>query len=803
MALLWHILLKHNFITASDLKYALRSITRNKIQSSISILGLGIGLGCIILLLALILHEKSFNRFIPNHKNVYRATLGQSGLTHYPLAETMKAEFPEIQDYFRYYQTFNMQLRTSKNEMFRDSHFGYADPSIFRIMGITFISGTHSNSASEVAISEKTAIKYFGNLSPLGEILSVKMNNDFIDLTVSGVYKDFPSTSTLCPDYVADIKLAERMYRLFQNFLGDFGNESNTNLNWTNGEFLSFLVLDKNTDKENLSLKMEKYKEFINSERIKDAKFSFQPVADIYLRSGDLPERGYMRQGNANELKYYEAISILILLISAINYVLLTRAGTTERLRELGTRKVFGASVETLRKQIILEANLVAILSLIPSIFVIDYGMSLINNTLNKTLSADVFTNPLMWLFLVCIVLFTGTLSGFLIGYNFSRISPILLLSGKSTERSGSGKWNYSFLVFHFAVYIILVVSVICVSKQIRYSITGSAGIQTENILISYLNSPELKSAFPAICNEMKKIPGVQQVAGSSFIPPMDAMLPINLAVAEGGKIRFDGLIMGEGMTDLLGIEVIDGTSFGAYQQTPAPDVLINESCALEHKIKAGEKFLNVFTVRGVVKDFNAHSLHTLIQPLIILQQNPAKMALIAIKTDGKNDEAAKKRLRELYNQISPNEIFEVTYLTDQVNSFYGNEQNQSKIIGAFSILATVLSIMGLFGIALLRIAKRTKEVGLRKVNGASVSEVLYLLNKDFIKWVLISILIAIPISVYLMKEWLERFAYKTELSWWIFALAALSAILIALITVSWQSWRAATRNPVEALRYE
>jgi putative ABC transport system permease protein len=788
---------------ASDIKFSLRSITRNKLQSAISILGLGIGLGCIILLLALILHETSFNKFIPDSKNVYRVVLGQSGLTHYPLAENMKSDFPEVKEYFRYYQTYNMQLRTSKNEKFRDSNFGYADSTIFRTLGITFISGTYSNSASEVAISENTAIKYFGNLSPLGEVLSVKMNNDFIDLTVSGVYKNFPSTSTLCPDYVADIKLSERMYRLFQNFLGDFGNETNTNLNWTNGEFLTFVILDKNADKVNLSLKMEKYRALINSEQLKDAKFSFQPVTDLYLNPDNAGGRSYMRQGNSDELIYYEAISFLILLISAINYILLTRAGTADRLRELGTRKVFGASQETLRKQIILEANLIAVLSLVPAFFVIDYGMTFINNTLNKTLSAEIFTNPFMWLLLLFVVLFTGSISGFLIGYNFSRVSPIMLLSGKSSEYSRSGRWNNSFLIFHFAIYIILVVSVISVSKQIKYSLTGFRGIETENILISYLTSPELKKSFPAICDEIKKIPGVQQAAGSSFIPPMDAMLPINLAVAEGGKIRFDGLIMGEGMTDLLGIEIIDGTSFGMYQQTAAPDVLINETCALEHKIKAGEKFLNVFTVRGIVKDFNAHSMHIQIQPLIILQQNPAKMALLAIKTDGKNDEAVKTRLRELYAEISPDEMLEIRYLKDQVINFYGNEQNQSRIIGAFSILATVLSIMGLFGIALLSIAKRTKEVGIRKVNGASISEVLYLLNKDFVKWVLVSVVIAIPVSVYLMKEWLERFAYKTELSWWIFAIGAISAVIIALLTVSWHSWRAATRNPVEALRYE
>jgi len=212
---------------------------------------------------------------------------------------------------------------------------------------------------------------------------------------------------------------------------------------------------------------------------------------------------------------------------------------------------------------------------------------------------------------------------------------------------------------------------------------------------------------------------------------------------------------------------------------------------------------LGVFTVKGVLKDFHAHSLHGLIQPIIVIQQNPEKMGLLVIKTDGVNDAAIIASLREIYNQLAPDEIFEVKYLTDQINGFYSGEENQAKIIGAFSGLAMVLSIMGLFGIALITISRRTKEIGIRKVNGASINEVLYLLNVDFVRWVLISIIISIPVSIHLISLWMKRFAYKTELSWWIFALAAVSAIFIALLTVSWQSLRAAARNPVEALRYE
>ncbi len=785
----------------SNIKIAIRNIRRTKVQSAISILGLGIGLGCIILLLALIIHEKSFDRYIPDYKNVYRIMVGESWQTQYPLAEAMKEDFPEVNGFFRFYQANDIQLRNSNNELVKDRLFGFSDPSIFKILGIDLIIGTPANSVTEVAISEKMAQKYFKNGSPLGSILSVKLNGNFVDLNISGVYKDFPSTSTLFPEFIANLKLSENMFRQYQTSLGDFGSENKTALNWDNSSFLSYIVLDKNCDKDALASKMLKYNELMDSEKVKDLTYTLQPVSDTYLKSTDQGVSYFCRSGDANELKYYEAISLLILLISLTNYIFLTRASTADRLREIGTRKAIGASRSNIFNQIILESNLITLLSLIPAVFVIDYGMTFINNTLNKTLSSEVFSNPLMWLILVLIVIITGSVSGMLIGRNISKIPALMLLSGKTSELNRSKRWNYSFLVFHFSIYIILVVSVITVSKQIRYSLTNFKGINPENVIVSDLNSQELKNSFVAICDEMEKIPGVIKTAGSSFIPPFNAYLPISLVNTEGEKVRFDGLIMGEGMTELLGIEVIDGSSFGPFNPERM-NILLNESSALKYNVKANDNYMGL-NVIGILKDFHAHSLHSLIQPMVILQQNPTRMGVLAIKTDGTNDEAVIKRLRELYNQISPNEIFEVSYLTDTINNFYRREQYQGKIIGAFSLLATVLSIMGLFGIALISISRRTKEIGLRKVNGAAIIEVLFMLNKDFVKWVVISAAISIPSSLYLISEWQNRFAYKTELSWWIFASAAISAIMVALLTVSWQSWRASTANPVKALRYE
>jgi putative ABC transport system permease protein len=789
---------------STDFKIAVRNILRNKVQTSISILGLGIGLGSIILLMALIVHESSFDKYIPGYRNVNRIIFGQRYDTPYPLAEEMKKDFPEVKSFFRFCQGYNVAIGTLKKDMVFEQNFGFSDTSIYRILGVKLITGAPANTPSEVAISEKMASKYFGNSSPLGTILKVKLNpNELLTLTVSGIYKEFPPNSTLFPDFIANIKLSEKLFANFQTQLGEFGAGISTALTWDNNVFFSYVVLDNKADQQALSVKMGKYTELLKDENAKKLKYTLQPVQEIYLKSTGLTgSNTSVRTGNASELKYYWAISFLILLISVINYIFLTRAATADRLRELGARKVLGASRAILLKQILVESLLVTVLSLIPAMFVIDSGMTFVNKTLNRTLSNDVFTNPVMWLLLISVVIFTGTISGLMIGHNISKTPSLLLLSGKTSEKSRSRRWDYSFLVFHFSMSIVLIISVLSVTKQINYSLTNIKGINPKNILVYYLNSPKLQAGFTTICNEMEKIPGVTKVAGSSFIPPFNYFLPVTLANPQGDKMRFDGLIMGEGMIELLGMEVVEGSSFGKYEP-PRVDVIFNESSARKYNIKAGEIYLGVFNVKGIVKDFHSHSFHSLIQPMVIIQQNPAKMGLVAIKTDGTNNKTVINRFREVISQIDPEEIFEANYLTDTVEAFYSTEKNQAKIMGAFSLLAMVLAAMGLFGIALISISRKTKEIGLRKVNGASVFEVIYLLNKDFVKWVFISLLIGFPVAFYLMSVWQNRFAYKTELSWWIFVVAGLSAILVALLTVSWQSWRAATRNPIEALRYE
>ena len=320
--------------------------------------------------------------------------------------------------------------------------------------------------------------------------------------------------------------------------------------------------------------------------------------------------------------------------------------------------------------------------------------------------------------------------------------------------------------------------------------------------MICELNTPELSQKFDVIDNHVKQLPGVIRTAGSTFIPPYNWTLPVRLRNPENNeKNVFDGLIMGKGMAELLNIELIEGDYFGEYNENQHK-FIFNESAALMYNLKVGEIF-NGFPIHGIVKDFTAHTMHSSIKPMVIIQQHPDKMSLFAIKTTGETDEEIKVSITKLFKEISPDKIVSIYTLQEQINQFYVREQNQAKLISAFSILAIVLTIMGLFGMVLNTVSKKTKEIGIRKVNGAKISEILIMLNKDFVKWVALAYIIACPIAWYIMDKWLENFAYKTELSWWIFVLAGALALGIALLTVNLQSWRAATRNPVEALRYE
>lgn len=786
----------------SNLKIGIESILKNKVHSLISILGLGIGLGCVLLLSILYIHEKSFDRNIPNHNQLYRVIQGNDCRTSYPLGKAIKDDNPQINSFFRYYAVRAFELKDKQNEIIKEKSFACSDASIFDCLGINMKIGSPASVKSEVAISEKIAEKYFNGQNPIGQVINIRLSDQFIDLTISGVYKNLPSNSTLDPYFIADIELSEELFGSTKKTLGEYGYAfDDFRTDWDKHNFSTYLLLNSKAKPEDAVKSIQKFKNQQKDEKYKSMDYSLQAVADIYLKSNDLSGNLFARQGNANELKYYILIALLILFIAIINYVFLTKAKTNKRLKELGVKKAFGASRASILRQIVFESNIIVVLSLLPAGVILYFGMPFINLTLGHNMDAGIFTLWQTWLAFVGTTLLTGSLSGLFIGITVAKVSPILLLDGKTTQTPHGNSWSNSFLILHFAIFIMLIIGVFTLKKQINYALTNFKAIDIENVIICDLNSTELSQQFNVIKTEVDKLPGVLASAGSSFIPPFNWFLPVSLKT-ENEKVQFDGLIMGKGMIELLGIPFVEGEDFSEFQEN-RNDMIFNESAALKYNLKAGEMFNGSFLIKGIVKDFNGHSLHRLIQPMVIMQQHPQKMSLFAIKTNGVNDKEITKTIHKLFQRISPDKIVNIYSLKDQIGQFYQREEQQAKLVSAFSLLAIVLSVMGLFGMTLNTISQKTKEIGIRKVNGATVWELMQMLNREYILWVTLAFIIASPIAWYAMNKWLETFAYKTEISWWIFALAGCMALCIALLTVSWQTFSAARKNPVEALRYE
>ncbi len=784
-----------------SIKIAFRNILKNITQSAINIFGLGIGLGCIILITLLYLHENSFDRYIPDNQQVFRIIRGDDCRTAFPLGESVDTEIPAVETFFRYFQNQQFEIKNENNQVIKEELIACADPSIFDCLGIDFIDGKPAQLQNELAISETMAKRYFNSETAVGQILNTKLNNDFLQLTICGVYKDFPSNASITPNFIASTNLLGEFLKQQKKQYGQYGENYDSFINnWDRNIFHTYIKISSKANKNLVADQLQKYSEHFKEENEKQKSYALQPVTDIYLKSKDIGGDLFSRRGDANELKYYIAIALLILLIAMANYTFLYKAQMKSRMKEIGAQKSLGATNSSIFKQILIESNLISIISLAPAILVVVAGIPFINNILSRTLSMQVFSLWYTIPALIFITLFTGTFSGILAGFKISRTSSILLLNKKTSEIPKYSAWGNSFLSLHFTIFIILIVSALTLSKQIDFALNNFTAINPRNIIIGDLNTPELSQKFELIQNKIEKIPGVVKTAGSSFIPPFNGILPIRLK-NDDEIITFDGMIMGKGMTELLGIGITEGEHFRDFQNGQV-EIIVNESAALKYQLKAGDIF-NGFKIRGVVKDFTAHTLHNPIQPMVIIQQHPEKMRLFAVKTTGNNNAAVKAKLTEILKEISPDAIPHVYSLIDEINGYYLTEQNQAKLIGAFSLIAILLSITGLLGMVMNMVSQRIKEIGIRKVNGAKVSEVLAMLNKDFVKWVAVAIIIGTPLAWYAMHKWLGNFAYKTQLSWWIFAFAGVLALVIALFTVSLQSWRAATRNPVEALRYE
>ncbi len=785
---IWSLIMFKNYC-----KIALRNIKKHKAYSFINIAGLTAGLVCFIIISLWVRDELSFDQFHENKERLYKPIVqwenGQMTTTSsWALGPAMKTQIPEIEDFARVW-FWHRSLVKYGDKRFDEENFYLADPSIFTMFSFPFVQGDPETVLSEmnsIVITRETAERYFGNEDPMGKVLQVVANED--DFIVTGVIENIPSNSLMQFDMVARIELMGERRLTSWEFTG-----------------YSFVMLREGVSINEINQKIEG---FIRENA--DPEFTgimkLQPFTQVHLYARGVP-------GLIQQVYTFSAVAILVLIIACVNFMNLSTAKASVRAKEVGMRKVSGARRVQLIRQFLGEAILYAFFAFILAIFISILLLPIFNEMTGKHL--DLFHHPEMLLMLTGIVLFTGLIAGSYPAVMLSSLQPIQALK-EGISRQLRGSFRKLLVVFQFIVSVGLFICIFVVSRQLDLLQNMDLGLNRDHVVM-FRNNEALKSRFDAFSAELKRMPGIFN-ASASVVPPttVGQAIFINWAKNSGGEPAGTNYTVSDyDFVETFDLELIQGRSFSrSYVRDAKEACIINETLANQLGLKSpvGEQITLEFDgfdeserqvkVIGVVKDFHFQSLRSPLGPFLLKIQRQW-CNYVYVKIDGKDVQKSLKEIGRVFGRFSPDYPFDYEFLDDYYNEMYKAEIELGTLFKVFGGLALFISCMGLFGLSTFVAEQRTKEIGIRKVLGARVSSIVYLLSQGFTKLVLISNLIAWPVSYWLMKHWLQEFSYKITLSIDIFLVSAFLTLAIAVLSVGYQTVKAAVANPVDSLMYE
>lgn len=788
--------IKRNFMFRNYLKLAYRNIIRDKAYSIINISGLAIGLASSILILLWVQNEKSYDRFHKNASQIFRIDGELPNLKAAVNAQAMpaavKAEIPAVVNTARL-SIVQTALFESVGRKFEEKRVFYADPSFMDIFSFPLVQGDRRVALSRpdgILITQAMATKYFGNQEPLGKVLR-KDNHD--NLTVTGVLANTPANSDLQFDFILP------MDGLLKNRNDD---------KWEDFNFYSYIQLAPNFDPSPANLtRLEKQMDQLFQRHSKmPVVFQLEPLTQIHLAPavvGDLPGHGNMQYVNI-----FFITAILILIVACINFMNLATARSAKRAKEIGLRKVAGAIRRQLIIQFLTESVFIAFLCLVLAIGIVWLFLPVFNEIADKRLVIP-FSAGWFWLSLLSIALLAGLVSGSYPALFLSGFNPVKVLKGNVRSMGGNLLFRNALVVTQFTASIILLVGTVVIYQQIKFIRDRNPGFEKANLL--YIPSTGIWDNRQALKNELKQNPLTSDFAVTSDLP-ID-MKSGNMSANWGGKdpslqIIYQLMDVDEDFIDVFKLKLLNGRSFSRSFPADSNNFIINERMAavmgLTPKTAVGKALS--FTQRngtivGVVKDFNFKPVQTAIEPLI-LRYNKNGGFIVLRTLPGKTAETI-TALSKISRQLNPGYPFEFNFVDQDMANLYKGEQQMSSIFNLFAALGIFISCLGLYGLSAFMAERRAKEIGVRKVLGASVLNLVSLLASGVTKLILIAVLIAIPISWFAVKSWLAGFAYHIEVGWLVFVIASFAALFIAWITVSCESLRAALANPVKRLRSE
>lgn len=779
-------------------KIAFANLIKSRVYSSISISSLSIGLAVVILLFLYVSHELSYDRYNEKADNIYRLCTEKDSYQAPQIAEFLADKLPQIKEFARIFPNDNFIVQY-KEQRFNENMGAFADNDLFQIFSFKFKFGnaeTALTHPASIVISEKIAQKYFGSEDPIGKVL--KINNEF-EGTISGVIENMPHNSHFRYDILFSLAGANNL----------FGEEMMNNWGWEN--FLVYFEMQDQFSKPEVEAKISEFIKNIKGDDAPLATFKLQNLKDIHLYSSHI-QNDIQPQNSITYVLIFSAIGLLILLIACFNYINLLTANATTRVTEIGVRKTFGASRNQLAMQYITESVIVFFISFCIALLWVGLSLPLFNGLAGKSIEFSMLINPTMILSLLAMMLVVGVLAGWYPAFVLSSYSPTKVMKSNKSG-IGSGFQMKKFLVgAQFTIVIVLIASSLIMLRQINFLQNKTLGFDKEYVLVANVNDYGDEGKYLSLKQALLEQSIVTGVSSASRVPSGElnnrgAAIPEEQTEYIGlpfVHIQFDYF-------ETLGIKTTQGRLLSDQLKTDITESVILNEAAIDHLGIQGDPIgqqikipwpMSDRKIVGIVEDIHFESLHDKIKPvLFVIMQDMCSRLIVKVNPSNASD--AINILRETSLKIYPDEMFDFRFLDVRLEQLYQKDDKTFQLMGYFAIIAIFLASMGLLGIASFMMTSRTKEIGVRKVNGATVSELMQMLNISFVKWMLVSFVIATPIAYYSMNKWLESFAYKAELSWWVFVLAGIISLVLVLLTVSGLSYRAARRNPVEALRYE
>jgi putative ABC transport system permease protein len=806
------------------LKIAWRNLLRNKTFSFINIFGLAVGLSCFIMIALYVLDELSYDRFNDNAGRIYRIDSDirfGGGEMHAALSSDMtgqvlKKDYPQVEQYTRIYNSNGYKLIKKGTSFIKETNVANVDSTFFEVFTFPAIAGdtrTALDQPNTVVVTQSAAKKYFGTTDVIGKTIEISDNKSKF-YKITAVIADMPKNGHFNFDFLFSMKNVDYKWGQF-----------------TSHNFHTYLLLTKGTDYKVFEKNFDQYinryvlpfvQQFVKITSMDEFRkagnkleYTLTPLTKIHLYSDFQYELA--PNGNIQYVYIFGAVALFILLIACVNFMNLTTARSANRAKEVGIRKVLGTERKELMLQFLCESILMVFLSLIIAVGISWIALPIFNEIANKSIHISDLFSPTLLLFLIALPILVGLIAGSYPAFFLSGFKPVEVLKGKLKMGSKNGGLRSVLVVFQFSTSIFLIIGTIVIYRQLHFIQTKDIGFNKDQVLIvndSYGLGANNVYVFK---DDIAKMSGVQTSTVSSYLPVDNSSRSDMSFFTDPVMDVKNGLDMQYWMVDpdyirTMGMKIVKGRSFSKEFLSDSNAIIINETT---EKILARIDPINTklyvadnnnkllpYNIIGVVKNFNYESLHQKVGPLSMMLGKGGG-GYVAFKVSPSNVAGIISRMEEKWKALAPGMPFSYRFLDDSFNEMYNAEQRVGKIALIFSILAIAIACLGLFGLATFIAEQRTKEIGIRKVLGASVTGIVRLLSKDFVRLVVISFVFAAPLGWYFMNKWLQDYVERISISWWIFVLAAGLAIFIALATVSLQAIKTALMNPAKSLRTE